>query len=154
VFSSQFSVHLTKGLDLVVNNGLLLGVQVDFGDFVTIYLGTDTLPDNLGGVDKVLEEVLVNSGESSGTRSLLGNSGSPGGDGENSAEGEENDVSVGKLLFEFTGKANRRRDVSDLVARIPNSYVSQLWLIFMSPGGAHTVVEPYEIAGEAALGRR
>ena len=74
---------------------------------MTINLGTNTLPDNLCGVNKVLEEVLMNSGEGSGTRPLLGNTRPPGGDGKNSTEGKEDDVPVGELLFKFTGEAVR-----------------------------------------------
>jgi len=77
MLSGQLSVHLTKGVDFVVNDRLILGVQEDLGNLVTIDLGANTLRDNLGGVDKVLEKFLVNSGEGSGARSLLGNTGPP-----------------------------------------------------------------------------
>lgn len=105
VFSGQLSVHLTESVNLVINNGLLFGIQEDLGNLVAIDLGADTLSDNLSGVDEVVEKVLVNSGEGSGTRSLLGDARPPRRDGEDSAEGKEDNVSVGELLLEFAGKA-------------------------------------------------
>lgn len=73
----QLSVHLTESVDLVVNRGLLLDVQENLGNLRTICLGTDTLSNDFGGVDKILKKVLVYGGEGSGTRSLLGDTRPP-----------------------------------------------------------------------------
>lgn len=45
------------------------------------------------------------SGKSTGTRPLLGDTGSPGWRWENAAQAEEDDMPVRELLLEFTSKA-------------------------------------------------
>lgn len=102
--ASQLVVDLSEAVELVVDNGLLLGVQEDLGDLGAIGLGADTLADNLGWVDEVTEEVLVDGGESTGSWALLGGSGSAGWDWEDSALSNEDDVAVGELLLELAGK--------------------------------------------------
>ena len=102
LFPSQLSIHLTECVHFVI---AILAIQKNPNDLVTINLGTDTLANNLGGEYKVLEHILMYSGKSTGTRPLLGDTGSPGWRWENAAQAEEDDMPVRELLLEFTSKA-------------------------------------------------
>ena len=97
----------------MVNSVLLLLVKNNLQCLATIFLGAETLANNLNWVDEVGEDGVVNGGECSGTRSLLGEgcSGTVGSlwPWENSAGREDEDVTVGELLLELTGETEFSR---------------------------------------------
>jgi len=72
----------------------------------TILGNSRSLSGDLGWPNEVLEDLLVDSGEGSGSGSLLsgGSSRVSLGLGENSSLGKEDDVFVGELLLEFSGE--------------------------------------------------
>lgn len=95
----------------------------------------------------------MNSGEGSGTWSLLGYARPPGWDWKDTAQCEEDDMSVRELLLKLTGEASRIE--MSVISKLGIQIVCVSTMAqFMSPGGAHTVVELCEIAGEVALGQR
>lgn len=92
----------------MINTALLLFIENDLQQLGAIFLGTETLADNLNGVDKIVEDGIVDGGQCSGTGSLLclagaGTVGSLGA-GEDTASGEDQDMAVGELLLELTGE--------------------------------------------------
>jgi len=107
--TSQASVDFTVCVQSVVNTTSLLLVQHNLQSLAAIFLGTDTLADNLNWVDKVAEDGIVHSGESSGTRTLLslGSTGSVASlwAGKDATGSHDDDVTVRELLLELTGEA-------------------------------------------------
>lgn len=109
----------------MVNTTLLLLVQNDLEGLGAILLGAGALADDLDGVDKVSEDVLVDSGQSAGTGALLilvgaGVDGALGA-GQNAALSNEEDVAVRELLLQLAGQAvEKKRNVyvSPTVLRI------------------------------------
>lgn len=106
--ASQFSVNLRVGIESVINTTLLLLVEDNLEDLAAIFLGAQTLANNLDRVDQVGENSVVDGGQCSGTGSLLGQRGSGAvaalGTGQDAAGGEDEDMTVGELLLEFTGE--------------------------------------------------
>jgi len=106
--SSQTSVDLRVSVESVVNTTSLFLVQNNLQSLASVFLGTNTLADNLNWVDEVTEDGIVDSSESSGTRTLLslGGTGSVAAlwSGKNAASSEDYDVTVRELLFELTGE--------------------------------------------------
>lgn len=61
-------VHIGESIQLSLDVDLIFGVQVHFKSLGTIHLMTNSLAHNLGGVNNVLKDLLVDGGESSGAR--------------------------------------------------------------------------------------
>ena len=55
----------------MINRVLLLLIQDNLQDFAAVFLGAEALADNLNGEYEVGENGIVDSGECSGTRTLL-----------------------------------------------------------------------------------
>ena len=89
--ASQLPVDLGVSIESVVHTSLLLLIEDNLQCLAAIFLGAETLADDLDGVDEVGEDGVVNGGECSRTGSLLGEgcSGAVGalGAGENAARG-------------------------------------------------------------------
>ena len=106
--TSQLSVDFGIGVKSVVNASLLLLIENDLQQLSSVFLGAETLADNLNGIDEVGENGIVDSGQCSGTGSLLSLAGARAvgslGAGEDTACCEDEDVAVGELLFELTGE--------------------------------------------------
>lgn len=92
----------------MVNTSLLLLIEHNLQDLAAIFLGAETLADDLNWVDQVGEDCVVNGGKGSGAGSLLGLRGSRAvatlGAGKNTAGSEDQNMTVGELLFEFTSE--------------------------------------------------
>lgn len=92
----------------MVNTSLLLLVEDDLEDLGAVLLGAEALADDLNRVDQVGQDGIVDSGQSSGTGTLLGLRGAGAvaalGAGKNTAGCEDQDVAVGELLLELTGE--------------------------------------------------
>lgn len=107
--ASQSAVDLTVGVKTVVDTTTLLLIEDDLGGLAAVLLGADALTDDLNGVDEVVEDGVVDSGQSTRARALLGLVGARVdgtlGAGENPALSDEEDVAVRELLLELTGQA-------------------------------------------------
>jgi hypothetical protein len=106
--ASQLSVDLRISIKSVINTALLLLIENDLQQLSTIFLGSETLADDLNGVDEVGENGIMDGGQCSGTGALLclAGAGTVGsfGAGENTAGSENENVTVGELLLELTGE--------------------------------------------------
>lgn len=69
--AGQSLVNLGVGVKSVVNTTSLLLIENDLEQLAAILLLTETLADDLNGVDEVAEDSVVDSGESSGSGTLL-----------------------------------------------------------------------------------
>lgn len=105
MLASELAVDLTEGVDLVVNTSALLGVEEDLNDLVAVLLGADTLANDLGRVDEIAEDGVVDGGKSPGARALLLDAGTTARLGKDATLSKEDDVAVRKLLLELTGQA-------------------------------------------------
>jgi hypothetical protein len=92
----------------VVNASLLLLIEDNLQDLAAIFLGAETLADNLNGVDKICEDGVVNGSQCPGTGSLLCERSSRAVGslwaGKNTASGEDQDMTIGELLLKLTGE--------------------------------------------------
>ena|SRR6266487_2086037 len=57
--ASQFSVDLRVGIESVINATLLLLIENNLQDLAAIFLGAETLADDLNGEDEVGEDGVV-----------------------------------------------------------------------------------------------
>lgn len=107
--SGQLSVHVTVGIQSVVNTASLLLVQNDLEQLAAVLLGAESLADDLDWVHNIAEDGFVDSGQCAGSGSLLGLCGSASvaalWSREDAALSKEDDVTIGELLLEFTGQA-------------------------------------------------
>lgn len=104
LLTGQLAVDGLERLQLVVDGLGILRVQKNLLDLVTTNEVSHSLTDNLGWEHKVLQDLVVDSGQSSGSWSLLGLSRSTTWLGEDSSLGKEDNVTVSKLLLELTGE--------------------------------------------------
>ena len=92
----------------MVNGVLLLLVKDNLEDLAAILLGAEALADDLDGEDEVGENGVVDGGQGSRARALLGLRGARAvralGAGQDTARGQDEDVAVRELLFELTGE--------------------------------------------------
>jgi len=106
--SSQLLVDLRVSIESVVNTSLLLLIENNLQDLAAVLLGSETLADNLNGVDEIGQDGVVDCGECSGTGTLLSERSSGAvatlWAGEDTARGEDDDMAVGELLLELTGE--------------------------------------------------
>jgi hypothetical protein len=119
--ASQLSVNFRVSIESVVNASLLLLIKNNLQDLATIFLGAETLADNLNGVDEICEDGVVNSSQCPGTGSLLCERGSGAVGslwaGENTTSGENQDMTVRELLFKLTGETVLRQQNPQWVER-------------------------------------
>jgi hypothetical protein len=106
--TGQALVDLGVGVESVVDGVLLLLVEDNLQDLAAVLLGAEALADDLDGVDEVVEDGVVDSGQGSGAGSLLREGGARAvgalGTGQDAARGEDDDMAVGELLLELTGE--------------------------------------------------
>jgi hypothetical protein len=107
--TSQSSVNFRVGIKSVVNTSLLLLIENNLKDLASILLGAKTLANNLNWVDEIGQDGVVDSGQCSGTRTLL-SLGSARAVGalwawQDTARREDQDMAVGELLLKLTGEA-------------------------------------------------
>lgn len=69
--TSQLLINLAISIKSMIHTTLLLLIQDDLQNFATIFLGPKSLADNLNWVDQISEDGVVDSGQCSGTRTLL-----------------------------------------------------------------------------------
>merc|ERR1719201_2351433 len=71
LLAGELLVHGRKGVDLVLDVGRLLGVEVDLADLRAVEAVARVLAHNLGRVDQVLQDRLVHRRQRSAHRPLL-----------------------------------------------------------------------------------
>jgi hypothetical protein len=102
-------VHLRVSVKSVVDTTALLLVEDDLEDLGAVLLLAETLADDFDGVDEIVENGVVDGGESSRPWALLLLSGAAAvgalGARKDAARGDDEDVAVGELLLELTGEA-------------------------------------------------
>lgn len=110
----------------MVDTAPLLLVQDHLDGLATVLLGADALADDLDGVDEVVEDGVVDGGQGTRARTLLGlvgaRVGGALGAGKDAALSDEEDVAVGELLLELTGEA-----VFELVFVVTTHWGSGCW---------------------------
>lgn len=79
-------------------------IHSHFEELGAVNSNAGPLANDLCGEDEVFKDFFVDAGEGAAARPLLHNTGRAGGLAEHAALGDENDVTVGKLLLELTGK--------------------------------------------------
>jgi len=121
VLTGEVSVDGREGVELVLKQVLVFGVEeavcqystinqesrdIHSDELSTVLCNPCPLSDDLGRPYHLVEDLLVDGSEGSGTRSLLlvGGSRVSLGFGEDTSLGEEDDVFVGKLLLELSGE--------------------------------------------------
>lgn len=104
LLASQLVVDSLERLQLVVDLLDILGVQQDLLDLVATNHVSDSLTDDLGRENQVLQDLVVDGSQSSGSWSLLELSRSSGWLWQDSSLGQEDDVTVWELLLQLTGQ--------------------------------------------------
>ena len=121
VLTGKVSVDGREGVELVLEQVLVFGVEEAVNQYSTMYQESEDihsdelstvlcnpcpLSDDLGRPYHLVEDLLVDGSEGSGTRSLLlvGGSRVSLGFREDTSLGEEDNVFVGKLLLELSGE--------------------------------------------------
>jgi hypothetical protein len=107
VLASELTIDLAKSIDLVVNTSTLLGIKENLDNLVAVLLRTYTLADDLGGVDKITKDSVMDGGESPTARTLLLDARAATRKREDATLSNEDDVAVGELLLELTGESVR-----------------------------------------------
>ena len=104
VTAGELLVHAAEAVELVLERGGVLRVEEALDQLAAVSGDTGALASDLRGVDKVLEDVLVDSGKGAVTGAhLLAGLGAAG-LGEDSSLADEDDVAVRELLLELTGE--------------------------------------------------
>jgi hypothetical protein len=93
----------------VVDTTTLLLIQNNPQRLASIFLCAGASSDDFDWVDDVREDGVVDGGESAGAGTLLGlgcaGAGRALGAGQDASGSDDQDVTVGELLLEFTGEA-------------------------------------------------
>jgi hypothetical protein len=63
--SSQLLVDLRVSIESVINSSLLLLIENNLQNLATVLLGSETLANNLNGVDEIGKDGVVDCGECS-----------------------------------------------------------------------------------------
>lgn len=105
LLASELVVHRLERLELVVDESGVLGVEEDLLDSGAANLVLDSLANDLGGENQILEESLVHLGQGSRHGSRLRGEELSALLGQNSSLSKEDNVSVGELLLELSGES-------------------------------------------------
>lgn len=108
VLAGEAAVDGGVGVEAVVDGAALLLVKDNLEGLGAVLLDTETLANDLDGVDEVGEDGVVDGSEGARTGTLLlkGVAGAAGalGAGEDTARSDDQDVAVRELLLELTGE--------------------------------------------------
>lgn len=98
----ELAVDSCVGVGAGLNVGLILGVEVNLDDALAIDLASGALAGDLGGVNNVLEDGILDGGQGAGARAGGGRAGGAlVGVAEDGALGDDEDVAAGELLLEL-----------------------------------------------------
>lgn len=111
VAASKAAVDLGVGIESVVNPNTLLLIEDNLEDLAAVFLGANTLANNLDGEAEIGQDGVVDSSQCAGARALLllgvARAGRSLGAGQDAARGEDQHMAVRELLLELTGQAVR-----------------------------------------------
>jgi hypothetical protein len=79
--------------------------RIHFDQFAAIDIDSSTFANNLGGINQIFEQVLVDGSQSAGTWTLLLDAGFTGGFSEDLSLGHNQDVAIRELLLQFTNQS-------------------------------------------------
>lgn len=113
LLTGQLVVQLGEGVELVVNGRGVLGVQQDLLDLRATNQVSDSLTGDLGREHQVLQDLVVHSGQGSGSWSLLELSGLSSWLWQDSSLSQEHNVSVWELLLELSSQSGLNLSVAD-----------------------------------------
>merc|ERR1719203_2121203 len=106
LFAGQLLVHSRVRFGLVFNVGLLVLVQMNLEQTGTVKTETNPLSDNFCRVNKVVEDSIVNSHQSTTARTLLLLPVHfPGRFGQNPSLGDKDHMLARELLLQFTNQS-------------------------------------------------
>lgn len=109
VAASKAAIDLGVGVESVVNTNTLLLIEDNLEDLAAVFLGANTLANNLDGEAEIGQDGVVDSSQSAGARALLllgvARAGRSLGAGQDAARGEDQHMAVRELLLELTGQA-------------------------------------------------
>lgn len=106
MLACQLLIDLAERIDLIVDARALLRVQEDLDDLVAVLLGADALADDLGRVHEVGQDRFVHGCQGARAWALLRDAAAARGEWEDAAQGNEQHVAVGELLFELACEAS------------------------------------------------
>lgn len=115
VTASELLVDRRERVELVLERGSVLGVKEALDQAAAVSSNTGALAGDLGGVNEVLEDRLVHSGEGARVRTGLLVTVLTAGLAEDAALADKDNVAVRELLFELTGetvRSEREREAS------------------------------------------
>lgn len=106
--TSQFPVNLRVSIESVVHATTLFLVQDDLENLASIFLRSESLSNNLNRIDHIGEDGIVNGGQSSAARTLLGKAGAGAvgalGARQDAARGKDQNMTVRELLLQLAGQ--------------------------------------------------
>jgi hypothetical protein len=121
---SELSVNSSKSFKLALNVWLLLGVQEDLQNSLSVSLNTGALSDDFSRVDNILQNGILHVCQGAGawTRSL-GLCSAREGLAQDGSLGNDDDVTAGELLFQFTHQSllNLVERLEQLVWNVENN---------------------------------
>lgn len=107
--AGEFPVDLGVSVESVVDAATLLLVQDDLEDLAAVFLGAESLADDLDRVDDVGEDGVVHGGQGSAAGTLLGlriaRAVGALGARQDAARGQDQNVAVRELLLQLAGQA-------------------------------------------------
>ena len=104
ILTSELLVDSRESIKLVFKRGGILGIKEDLEGLGTINLLTKSLTNNFGGVNHIIQDGIVNSGQSARSGTGLLTVVTTTRNSQDTTLSNENDVTIRELLLEFTGK--------------------------------------------------
>lgn len=106
VLASKLLVNRRESVELVFERSGILGVKEDLEGLGTINLLTESLTNNFGGEDHIVQDGIVDSSQGTTSRTRLLVVGTTSGNRQDTTLSNEDNVAVRELLFEFTGESD------------------------------------------------
>lgn len=106
ILTSELLVNSRESINLVFKRGGILGIEEDLEGLGAINLLAKSLTDNFSGVDEVIQDSIVDSGQGTRTRTGLLTVVATTRNSQDTTLSNENNVTIRELLLEFTSKTS------------------------------------------------
>lgn len=106
VLASELLVDSREGVKLVFKRSGILGIKEDLESLGAINLLTESLANNFSGINEVVQDSIVNSGQSTASRTGLLVVGATSGDRQDTTLSNKDNVTVRELLLELTSESS------------------------------------------------